>query len=242
MAGKKSKGLSFSTLLMALVPVTVVGVLVFWWLGTLPDHAHPEVGREVFGNIPAPIVALFYLTMAVFLGLTVYLFALRARNWERGIWEDRSRMLKRRVHRLRQGLTMRTLLRDPAAGIPHAALYYGFLILFLGTVTVELDHLLPNNLKFLEGGFYQGFSFVLDLFAVIYLVGLIWLAVRRYGTKPWRLRSKTKPEDFWILITLAAVGVTGIAVEAARIADMGRPAFEMGGPSPSPNRPPWPPK
>ena len=212
---------------MALVPVTVVGVLVAWWLGTLPDHADPEVGREVFGNIPAPIVALFYVTVAVFLGLTVYLFAHRARNWERGTAERRAGLLKKRVNALREGLAMKTLLQDPAAGVPHAALYYGFVVLFLGTVTVELDHLLPNNLKFLEGGFYQGFSFVLDLFAVVFLVGLTWLGIRRYGIKPWRLRSKTKPEDAWILVTLAAIGVTGIAVEAARIAEMGRPAFEQ---------------
>ena len=211
---------------MAMVPLTVVAVFVLWWLGTVPDHADPAVGREVFGNIPAPVVAMFYVTVAVFLGLTVYLFALRARNWERGAWEDRSRLLKRRIHRLREGLQMRTLLQDPAAGIPHAALYYGFLILFLGTVTVELDHLLPNNLKFLEGGFYQGFSFVLDLAGAVYLIGLIWLAIRRYGARPWRLRSKTKTEDGWILVTLAAIGVTGLAVEAARIAEVGRPAFE----------------
>ncbi|MCP4965218.1 MAG: 4Fe-4S dicluster domain-containing protein [bacterium] len=220
-------GRSYSKWLMALVPVTVVGVLVFWWLGTLPDHAHPDVGREVFGNIPAPIVALFYVTVAVFLGLTVYLFALRARNWERGTAESRKGLLKKRVNRLRVGLSMKTLLQDPAAGVPHAALYYGFVVLFLGTVTVELDHLLLNNLKFLEGGLYQGFSFVLDVFAVVFLVGLVWLGVRRYGMKPWRLRSKTKPEDAWILVVLAAVGITGIAVEAARIAEMGRPAFEQ---------------
>jgi len=213
--------------MMLLVPLTVVGVLVFWWLGTLPDHADPAVGREVFGNIPNPIVALFYVTIAVFLALTVYLFAQRARNWERGAWEGRSKLLKKRLHRLREGLAMKTLLRDPAAGIPHAALYYGFLVLFLGTVTVELDHLLPNNLKFNEGGFYQGFSFILDVAAIVMLVGIAWLAVRRYGVRPWRLRSKTKPEDAWILITLAAIGITGIAVEAARIAEMGRPAFEQ---------------
>ena len=71
---------SYSKLLMALVPLTVVGTLAFWWLGSLPDEAHPEVGRSVFGNIPAPIVALFYVTIAVFLGLAVYLFAQRARN------------------------------------------------------------------------------------------------------------------------------------------------------------------
>ncbi len=212
---------------MALVPLTVIGTLGFWWLGTLPDEAHPEVGRPIFGNIPAPIVALFYVTVAVFLGLTIYLFAQRARNWERGAWEDRSGQLKKRVNRLREALAMKTLLQDPAAGIPHAALYYGFLVLFLGTVTLEIDHLLPNNLKFLEGGFYQGYSFVLDLFAIVYLVGLVWLGIRRYGIKPWRLRSKTKPEDAWILFVLAAIGVTGLAVEAARIAELGRPAFEQ---------------
>ena len=220
-------GRKLSGLLMALVPLTVIGVLFAWWLGTLPDHADAEIGREVFGNIPGPVVALFYVTVAVFLGLTIYLFALRARNWERGVWEDRSKKLKKRLHRLRSGLQMRTLLEDPAAGIPHAALYYGFVVLFLGTVTVEIDHLLPNNLKFLEGGFYQGFSFVLDVFAIVYLVGLAWLAIRRYGIRPWRLKSKTKPEDAWILVTLAAIGITGIAVEAARIAEVGRPAFEQ---------------
>ena len=224
---QSNDGRSYSAWLMALVPVTVVGVLVAWWLGTLPDHADPEVGREVFGNIPAPIVALFYVTVAVFLGLTVYLFAHRARNWERGTAERRAGLLKKRVNALREGLAMKTLLQDPAAGVPHAALYYGFVVLFLGTVTVELDHLLPNNLKFLEGGFSQGFSVVLDLVAVVFLVGLTWLGIRRYGIKPWRLRSKTKPEDAWILVTLAAIGVTGIAVEAARIAEMGRPAFEQ---------------
>jgi Fe-S oxidoreductase/nitrate reductase gamma subunit len=212
---------------MVLAALAVAGTLLLWWLGSLPDHAHPEVGRTVFGNIPGPIVALFYVTVAVFLGLTLYLFALRAANWERGSRDDRSRMLKRRLHQLREGLSMKTLLQDRAAGIPHAALYYGFLVLFLGTVTLEIDHLLPNNLKFLEGNFYKGYSLVLDAFAVVYLVGIVWLGLRRYGARPWRLRSKTKPEDLWVLLTLGAIGVTGVAVEAARIAEMGRPAFEQ---------------
>ena len=51
----------------------------------------PEVGRLVFGNIPEVIVVVFYVTVAVFLALTFYLFAQRARNWERGTWEEGSR-------------------------------------------------------------------------------------------------------------------------------------------------------
>ena len=67
---------------------------------------------------------------------------------------------------------MKTLLRDPAAGLMHSAVYYGFVVLFLGTVTLEIDHLLPSGLKFLEGRVYQGYSLVLDAFAVIFLGGL----------------------------------------------------------------------
>ena len=238
LAGTETKRRSYGSLLMALVPVTVIGVLVFWWLGTLPDHAHPEVGREIFGNIPGPIVALFYVTIAVFLGLTVFLFAMRADNWERGAGEDRSRLFKQRILQLRKGLSMKTLLEDPAAGIPHAALYYGFLVLFLGTVTVELDHLLPNNLKFLEGGFYQGYSAVMDGAAVVMIAGVVWAAVRRWGSRPWRLRGKTKAEDVWILLVLGLIAITGLATEAARIAHDGRP-ISRSGRSPGTTCPIW---
>jgi Fe-S oxidoreductase/nitrate reductase gamma subunit len=121
---------------------------------------------------------------------------------------------------------MRTLLRDRQAGLMHSAIYFGFLVLFLGTVTLEIDHLLPGNLKFLHGGVYQGYSLVLDAFALVFLGGIAWAALRRYVQRPWRLRSKTKPEDAWILLTLALIGLTGLAVEAARIAHAGRPDFE----------------
>jgi len=206
--------------------VIAAGILASWWLGSIPDHTVPEIGRVVFGNIPTPMVTVFYVLVASATFVSVLLFANRARNWQRGTGDDRSRMLKRRIHQLRRGLTMRTLLEDPAAGLMHSAIYVGFLVLFAGTVTLEIDHILPNNLKFLEGGFYQGYSFTLELFALVYLGGLAWAAWRRYGSRPWRLRSKTRPEDGLILLTLALLGVTGLAVEAARIAVDGRPGFE----------------
>ncbi len=225
-AAPKQRKITASGALFVLSGLAVVGTLLLWWMGTLPDEPEIEVGRLVFGNIPGPVIALFYVSVAVFLGVSIYLLAQRAKSWERGSWENRSGMMKKRLHELREGLSMRTLLRDRNAGLMHSAIYYGFIVLFLGTVTLEIDHLLPNNLKFLYGAFYQGFSFVLDLFAVIFLVGIVWAAVRRYGMKPWRLRSKTKPEDAGILITLGLIGVTGLLVEAARVAEIGRPDFE----------------
>ena len=206
--------------------VSAVGTLFLWWAGTWSAENEPEVGREVFGNVPGAFVALLYVTVSTFLVLTFYLFAQRARNWQRGAAENRTGLLKKRIHAAREGLQMQTLLRDRRAGLMHSAIYYGFIVLFLGTVTLEIDHLLPANLKFLTGATYQAYSFILDVFALVYLAGLASAAFRRYGRRIWRLRSKTKPEDAGILISLAAIGVTGLALEAARISMAGRPDFE----------------
>ena len=212
--------------LWALVVVAPIGTLTLWWLGTLPDEHEPEVGRLIFGNVPDALVALFYVSAAVFVGLTAYLFAIRARSWARGSDESRTGLWWRRLRELERGLSMRSVLEGGAAGVMHAMIYWGFIVLFLGTVTLEIDHLAPNSLKFLHGRFYQGYSAVLDGFAIVFLVGLLWAALRRYVAKPWRARSKTRPEDGVILILLTLVGLTGLAVEAARIALAGRPDFE----------------
>jgi Fe-S oxidoreductase/nitrate reductase gamma subunit len=211
----------------SLVVALPAGTLLLWWLGSLPDSHEPEVGRVIFGNVPAALVALFYMSSAVFLGLTGYLFALRARNWGRGAAESRSGQWWKRIHQVWRGLTMRTVLEDRAAGLMHSMVYWGFILLFLGTVTLEIDHLAPNGLKFLQGTFYLWYSAILDGAAVVFLIGLAWAAVRRYGAKPWRIRSKTRPEDGLILVLLALIGITGLAVEAARISLVGRPDFEI---------------
>ncbi len=207
--------------------VSAAGTLALWWLGTLPGEPHFEVGREVFGNIGPALQAMFYVGVAGFLALTFYLFSRRAENWQRGAADDRTGRWSERIRRLDEGLRMKTLMRDRAAGLMHAMVYYGFLVLFLGTVTLEIDHLLPIRFKFLQGGVYQAYSAILDLAALVFLGGLAWAFARRYVQRPWRLRSKTKPEDGWILGTLAIIGVTGLATEAARIALEGRPSFEM---------------
>jgi Fe-S oxidoreductase/nitrate reductase gamma subunit len=214
-------------ILGALAAAVFAATLFLWWLGTLPGRATPAIGREVFGDIPDALVTLFYVGIGVFLGLSVYLFSLRARNWERGGVERRTGRWGERIRRLDAAIRMRTLLEDRWAGWMHAMIYWGFVVLFLGTVTLEIDHLLPDSLKFLHGSFYEGYSLVLDVAGVVFLVGLVWAGLRRYVQRPWRLRSKTKDEDAWILLTLTLIGVTGLLVEAARIALAGRPSFEV---------------
>ena len=216
-----------SVVLAVLGGLSVVGTLIFWWLGSLPEDPEFAIGRVVFGNIPALIVALFYVTIATFLAVMFYLFAQRASSWQRGTWESRSGMWKQRMIALRDAVLMRTVLEDRQAGLMHSMIYWGFIVLLIGTITLEIDHLLPASMKFLHGWFYEGYSAVLDLAAVVFLIGIVWAVVRRYGQKPWRLRTKTRPEDAWILIVLAFIGVSGLLTEAARISLAGRPSFEV---------------
>jgi Fe-S oxidoreductase len=218
---------SASQVLGVLAGLAVVGTLVLWWLGTLPEEPEFVVGRVVFGNIPELVIAVFYVTVATFLAVSIGLFAQRAKSWERGTWERRSGDFKRRLHRFREGVTMRTVMEDPAAGLMHAMMYYGFIVLFIGTVILEIDHLLPVQFKFLHGDIYMAYSAVLDAAAAVFLIGVGWAAVRRYIVKPWKIRSKTRPEDAWILIVLAGIGITGLATEAARIMVVGQPSFEQ---------------
>ena len=216
-----------SVLIGVLGAASVIATVLLWWLGTLPDEPGFEVGRQVFADIPELVVVLFYVTVTSFIGVAFWLFAVRAQSWQRGAAETRSGMWKRRLHQLREGLAMRTLLRDRQSGLMHSMIYFGFLVLFLGTVILEIDHILPSGLKFLHGPVYLGYSAVLDLFALVFLAGLGWAAFRRYVQRPLRLRTKTKPEDAVILLLLAVIGVTGLLTEAARISVVGRPDFEQ---------------
>ncbi|MBS1196202.1 MAG: Fe-S oxidoreductase [Actinobacteria bacterium] len=218
---------TISRLLLALAIVMLPITLGFWGLSLLPDEPDFAIGRHVFGNIPQALIILFYVGAGLGLGTAVYLYSLRSRNWERGGKDRRLGLWGRRAKEFLRGVTMASVLEDRVAGVLHAMIFYGFVVLFLGTATLELDHLLPNNLKYLEGGFYQGFSFVTDAAALVFIAGVAGAAIRRYLFPPLRLRVKTKPEDAWILFLLFSIGVTGLLTEAARLSLEGRPPYEV---------------
>ena len=192
-------------------------------------HDDSEVSREVFGNVPTPLKVVLYATLAVGFALVGWLSSMRVRNWERGRPDNRRttpRNAKRRAEHYRAGTWMATLLRDPVAGVMHSFIYFGFLVLFVVTVVLEINHQVPESLKFLHGDVYRGYALVGDVFGVVFLTGIVWAIVRRYVQRPYRIRIKTKPEDALILGTFLTIGVTGFVVEALRIALVGRPEFE----------------
>jgi Fe-S oxidoreductase/nitrate reductase gamma subunit len=203
-------------------------------IGASLEDAHDPhgVSRPTFFNIPPAYKALFYVSLCAVILASGWLFYLRVQNWERGQPDHRATTREnraRRVRDLRRGLEMRTLLRDPAAGVMHSLIYFPFLVLFAVTVVLEVNHLLPNSWEFLHGEVYQAYKFVGDTAGALFLIGIGWAIVRRYIQRPYRLRIKTRPEDAVILATFFVIGATGLVVQAVRIAMIGRPSYEEWG-------------
>ena len=185
-------------------------------------HSDSEITREVFTSIPGPIQIAFYTIVPVMIVWGAWSFAQRVRNWERGGPDRRSttpKNAKRRLADFRAGVYMQTLLRDSAAGLMHSLIYFGFLVLLAVTTILEIDHQLPEDLKFLHGRVYQAYALVGDLAGVVFLVGIVWAIVRRYLQRPYRIRIKTKPEHALILGVFFLIGVSGFLAEAFRIAE-----------------------
>ena len=192
------------------------------------DDEH-DVHRPVFTNVPDALQLIFYVTTAVSFVAVGWMFARRFKGYERGTPDNRrttGENVKRRVADFRAGVYMQTLMRDGAAGLMHSLMYFPFLGLFAVTTILEIDHSLPERTKFLHGGVYQAFSAFADLMGLLFLVGLVWAFVRRYVTKVYRIRIKTRPEDALILATLFLMGLTGLVAEGARIALERQPDYE----------------
>jgi Fe-S oxidoreductase/nitrate reductase gamma subunit len=185
-------------------------------------HNDNAVHREVFGGIPGPLQVGFYTVIPALIVWGAFRFAERMRNWERGA-PDRRRTTRKNVDRrfrdYRAGVYMRTLLRDPAAGLMHSMIYFGFLVLLAVTTVLEIDHQLPEDLKFLHGRTYQAYAMVGDAAGVVFVGGVVWAILRRYVQRPYRIRIKTKPEHAAILGVFLAIGLTGFAAEMFRIAE-----------------------
>jgi Fe-S oxidoreductase/nitrate reductase gamma subunit len=180
------------------------------------------IHREVFQNIPGPLQIAFYTVIPALVVWGSFRFADRMKNWERGRPTTRRTTktnAKRRFADFRAGVYMRTLLRDSAAGLMHSMIYFGFLVLLGVTTVLEIDHQLPEDLKFLHGRTYQAYAFVGDAAGLVFLTGIVWAILRRYVQKPYRIRIKSKPEHAVILGTFFVIGVSGYGAEMFRIAE-----------------------
>ncbi|HET6399500.1 MAG TPA: (Fe-S)-binding protein [Candidatus Thermoplasmatota archaeon] len=171
-----------------------------------------------------------YVLTAVALGVFVYGFVRMVRVWRMGQpWKpgDWRTGLKRLV---RGVATHRKMMQDRRPGTLHAWVFWGFLVLFIGTTIVAIDadifeHLLESKLLFGPG--YLVFEAALDLFGLFFILGTWLLFWRRYRDRPPQLHRTQYGEapgflrrldgDMLALLMLLAIGVTGFLLEALRL-------------------------
>ena len=80
-AVEERRRISASAVLSALAIIGPLTILGAWWVASLQDQPTFDIGRKIFGNVPGPVKALFYVGTAAAVGLMFHLFSLRARNW-----------------------------------------------------------------------------------------------------------------------------------------------------------------
>ena len=74
------------------------------------------------------------------------------------------------------GLLQVKTFRDLYPGIMHGLIFFGFLVLFIGTALIAKETYITGPLLgwfFLRGTFYLVFSFLMDLFGLAVLIGVL---------------------------------------------------------------------
>jgi len=110
-------------------------------------------------------------------------------------------------------LLQRRLLKESITRwLAHMLIFYGFMLLLLmhGLQSVVSETLFSNYYSTLNP-----FFFLRDFFGAMVLAGVILAAVRRYLTKPRRLR--TGGMDHYAIIIVAVIILSGIALEGLKI-------------------------
>jgi Fe-S oxidoreductase/nitrate reductase gamma subunit len=102
---------------------------------------------------------------------------------------------------------------DPAAGLMHALIFWGFLILFAGTVIVAANHW---AVPFLKGHRYLWLEVSLDVAGLMLGAGLLWALVRRYLLRVPRLERTWSAAG--VPLALLLVVATGYLSEGCRLA------------------------
>ncbi len=206
-----------------------------------------EATREIFRNFPTWMQITFYIVSLSTVAFFLFGFWQRYKKYKRGRDAGRFNNLLGRFFKALATMTTNATVfkRDAYAGVAHWMIFWGFVVLFIGTCIVALDHdflELVFGYRLLKGTFYLWFSLTLDIFGVLFIIGLLLMMFRR-SSKPPQLnynrpdmkpdqynRSGYKKDDKTFLWLLLIIAITGFLLEGLRIAGDGFPSFEVWSP------------
>ncbi len=174
--------------------------------------------RENFWGIPhEPISPEIYLypLLGLCTVILVIRFFLKFRVWwQVGIPEKRwDNFILRTGRLIKYALIQTKVMAQRYPGVMHIALAWGFFVFFVGTALATID---ADFYKILTGNYYLVYKFILDIFTVVFLIGVVLAAYRRYIQKPSRLTLSTGFTYSLILIT--TIVLSGLIIESLRLA------------------------
>jgi Fe-S oxidoreductase len=144
------------------------------------------------------------------------------------------RLLWRGLRELLSHVTIRR--RDTTAGWAHEAIFYGWIILFAGTVVLGFDTDFTSPVfgwNYFHGDFYLAYKEALNVFGTALIVGVLVMMLRRAVLRPPKLdysRPDRAPGESqfdrrvyrigdWVFVgTLLVIALTGFVLEGVRIA------------------------
>jgi Fe-S oxidoreductase len=173
--------------------------------------------RENYALLPPGTSLIMYIVLIPFTLIFLYGLYIRLRAYGFNALLTLSKDFRSWfTQSLRYSILQKRIIREIIPGMMHLTTSYGILVLFIGTllVFIDSDFLEPFNQKLLQGTFYLIFEFILDIFGLFLIFGIILQLIRRYsGVK----RLKPKLEYYLYLWGLLFIGVSGFLLESIRI-------------------------
>jgi heterodisulfide reductase subunit C/nitrate reductase gamma subunit len=174
-----------------------------------------EIRRDTFWMISTELRILLYVLAAVTIFVFLFGFYRRFRLWRKGIREkvNWNEVKTNLVYFWNLGVRQTKVRKDRLYGYVHRFISYGFVILFIGTVLVVVDY--DFHIPILRGSFYLIYEVVLDVFGLLFIIGLVAVLAIRAGKKRKRLKLGTMDSAFILLFLI--IGVGGYILEAIRL-------------------------
>lgn len=218
-----------------------------------PPHAIAEKTRPVFWGLDDELQILWYLLALGSVLVFAYGVAREVAKYRRGR-VDFLPPIRDLWPRIR--VSVRTLLshstikdRSPWVGWAHLLVFYGWLVLFAGTIVLAINTDFTEPVfgwRFFQGDFYLAYSLVLDVLGLFLVAGLAIMMYRRGVMRPQPRQDYERPDrargdpqydrriyrrgDWAFLILLLYLVITGYLLEGVRIA-MDEPGYDIFSPA-----------
>ncbi len=193
-----------------------------------------QLTREIFGNVNSVSKLIFYGLAFLSLGIFAWGVWRRIRLWGMGRpskskvdWRAGVRGFWAKV------MTQRTVRRTKRrAGAMHALMFWGFSVLFVGTILVGIEEyaslILGRGARdplFHKGLYFAIYEVALDFFGLFFLAGCVWFIRRRLRAAKTSIGHNVL--DWVVIVSFLAIGLTGYFVEALRIIRESTPHPEL---------------